>query len=64
MQQLPRQLPMCIEKKHYHVTKRVADVSLHGTQILYLDPMIFQLEHLSLVEKTKAHLFPRPKTGN
>ena len=45
-------MPKYIEKKHYHVGKKLRTSVLDGTQILYFNPMIFRLERLSLVEKT------------
>ena len=49
MQQLLRQRPTYIEKKHYHVSKKFSIWVLYGTQMLYFNPMIFPLEHLSLL---------------
>ena len=44
-----------IEKKHYHVAKKLRVSVLYGTLILYFNPMIFRLEHLALVENTVIH---------
>ena len=54
--QLPRKMPTYIEKKHYHGGKKVADVGFVSTQILDFNPLIFRLEHLSLVESTVKHI--------
>ena len=56
MQQLLRQMPTYIEKKHYHVSKKLSIWVLYGTQMLYFNPMIFPLEHVSLVENTVKHI--------
>ena len=50
-----RQIPMYIEKKHYHVGKKDADVGFEW-QILYFNPMIFLLEHQCFVENTVEHI--------
>ena len=42
---------MYIKKKHYHVGKEVADVAF------VWHPMIFQLEHLSLIKNTVKHIY-------
>ena len=44
-----------IEKKHYHVGKKLPMSVLYGTQILHFNALIFGLEHLSLVENTVVH---------
>ena len=59
-----QQLLMYIEEKHYNVRKKLLMSVLYGTQILYFNPMIFWLEHVSLVENTEAHSFPRSQTGS
>ena len=59
-----RQLPTFIGKKHYDVGKKLPLSVLHDTQILYFNPLILRLEHLSLVENTEARSFPKPQTGN
>ena len=50
------QIPMYFEKKHYHVDKKMPTWILYGTQKLYFNPIIFRLEHLSLVENTIKHI--------
>ena len=55
MQQLPSQMPTYIEKKHYHISKKLLMLPtwvFYGTQILYFNPMKFWLDHLSLVQNT------------
>ena len=47
MRQLPRQMSTYIRKRHYQVSKKLPKLVLYNTQILYFNPMIFQLEHLS-----------------
>ena len=59
MQQLPKQFPMYIEKKH-NVSQKIADISFRWHPVIYFNPVIFQLEHLSLLENTEAHSFQRP----
>ena len=54
--QLPRQIPAYIEKKHYHLAKKLPTSVLYGTQMLYFNPVIFRLEHLSLVENTNKQI--------
>ena len=54
--QLPRQMPTYIEKKYYHVGKKLQTWILYCTQILYFNPMVFRLKHLSLVENTVKHI--------
>ena len=58
--QLLRQILTYIEKKQYHIGKKFPTLFLYGLQILYFNPMIFRLEHLSLVENTvkKKTLWP------
>ena len=46
---------MYIEKKHYHVGKKDADVGV-VRQILYFNPVIFPLEHHCFVENAVKHL--------
>ena len=41
-----------IEKKHYHVGKKLPMSVLYGAQIIYFKPMAFELEHLFLTENT------------
>ena len=50
------QMPMYFEKKHYHVDKKMPTWILYGTKKLYFNPIIFRLEHLSLVENTIKHI--------
>ena len=54
--QSTRDMPAYIEKKHYHVGKKLTTSVLYGTQIFYFNPMIFWLEHLFLVENTVKHV--------
>ena len=54
-QQLPRKMPTCIERKHYQVGKKLPTSVLYRTQILYFNPVMFRLEHLSLVQNIVIH---------
>ena len=48
-------MPRYIEKKHYHIDKKLPASVLYGTMILYFNPLTIQLKHLSLVENTVIH---------
>ena len=61
-EQLPRQTLRYIKKNHYHVGKKLPIFVLYGTQIVYFNPIIFQLEHLPY--RKYCYSFPRPQTGN
>ena len=47
MWQLLGQMLTYVEKKHYHIVKKLPMLVLYGTQIFYFNPMIYQLRHLS-----------------
>ena len=63
--QLPRQLPVYIEKEHYHIGKKVANVGF-----VWHPDILFQSNDISVGTSFScrkyhwAHLFPRPCTGN
>ena len=57
MQQLPRQMPTYIEKNHYHVCKKVADVGfLWHPDTLFQPNDILVGTSLSLVKNTVKHI--------
>ena len=49
-------MPIYIVKNIIMLAKILPMSVLHGTQIFYFNPMIFRLEHLSLVENTVKHI--------
>ena len=51
--QLPRQVPAYIEEK---LGKMLPTSVLYGTQILFFNPMIYWLEHLSFVQNSVKHI--------